>query len=95
MTSTHIVGTLNGQPMTGIVFDEYLRRNLLHASAVGAEASLRVSLNRIRKWKSPPKWLVEILAAGLERAVPVSAEMAAHRNEVHTHEPGEEKEPKA
>jgi len=61
---------------------EYSRRNLLHASAVGAEAGARVSLARVKRWKNPPKWLVASLEGVHERAVQVSAEMAAHRNEM-------------
>lgn len=61
---------------------EYSRRNLLHASAVGAEAGARVSLARVKRWKNPPKWLVESLEGVHERAVQVSAEMATHRNEM-------------
>lgn len=71
---------------------EYMRRNRLHASAVGAEAGARVSLARVKRWKNPPKWLVESLEGVYERAVKVSAEMAAHRNEIHeSQESGETK----
>jgi hypothetical protein len=61
---------------------EYLRRNILHAKAVGAEAGARESLAHIRRWKNPPQWLVSSLEGVWARAIDVSAEMAAHRDEV-------------
>lgn len=61
---------------------EYLRRNLIHASAVGAEATAQFALSRVGKWKRSPKWLVKSLLGIHERTVKVSGEMAAHRNEV-------------
>lgn len=62
--------------------DEYLRRNLLHASSVGALANAEAALERVRRWKSQPKWLVELLKGIIERAGRVEPEMAAHRDEL-------------
>jgi hypothetical protein len=62
--------------------EEYLRRNLLHASAVGAEAGARTALERLVKLKYPPKWLIKHLEEILDRCKKVSPEMAAHRDEI-------------
>lgn len=62
--------------------EEYLRRNLLHAAAVGAEANARAALQRLLETKRPRKWLVEALDGIATRANRVAKEMAAHRNEI-------------
>lgn len=81
MTMTRFNGTLNGQPVVGII-NEYLRRNLLQASAVGAEANAKAALKRVRGWKNPPKWLVKELEGIAARAKLVAEEMAEHRDEL-------------
>ncbi len=85
---TTIKGTLNGQPMRGIVVNEYLRRNLLHASAIGALAGAKKSLARVKAWKNAPKWLVRSLSGVVIRADAVATEMAAHRDEVRNSSEG-------
>lgn len=60
--------------------EEYLRRNLLHASAVGCGAGIAAALSRLRKSKRPPKWLVAMLGGSLARANAVAPEMAKWRN---------------
>lgn len=62
--------------------EEYLRRNMLHASSVGAAANSRVALKRINGWKNPPKWLVEALEGIAIRCENVHPEMAKHRDEI-------------
>lgn len=62
--------------------DEYLRRNLLHAAALGCEANARYVAGRLRDMSRPPKWLVRYLDSIVERAERVAAEMARHRDEV-------------
>lgn len=60
--------------------EEYLRRNLVHASAVGSKAAFSAAIDRLSKTKRPLKWLMEILRGGLERAETVHPEVAAWRN---------------
>jgi hypothetical protein len=62
--------------------EEYLRRNLIHASSVGALAGAEKSLARILTWKKRPRWLVDSLEGIKERAQVVAGEMAKHRDEV-------------
>jgi len=61
---------------------EYLRRNLLHCSAVGAWAGADSALKRLQSHKRPPKWLIEQLQGIKERAGKVKFEMVLHRDEV-------------
>jgi hypothetical protein len=62
--------------------DEYLRRNLLHASAVGCMGNAKASLKRLRARKTPaPLWLIRSLEGIAERAERVAREMAVHRDE--------------
>lgn len=61
--------------------EEYLRRNLLHASSVGVRANLRFALKRLGETKRPPKWLLILLEGTLERAEKVHPEMAAWRDQ--------------
>lgn len=62
--------------------DEYLRRNLLHASSVGANANAKFAKDRLLKTKRPSKWLIEILSGIIDRTERVHKEMAAHRDEI-------------
>ncbi len=70
---------------------EYLRRNLLHASASGARANTRVALERVRSWQHPPLWLVAALEGIGERVEPLPAELADHRDELRAARPAQEK----
>ena len=69
------------------VMEEYLRRNYLHCSAVGASATTRMALKRVRGWKKPPQWLVEALKAIAERCDRVHPEVARHRDEIVVYRP--------
>lgn len=69
------------------VMDEYLRRNLLHCSSVGASANAKAALTRVLSWKHPPKWLVEQLTGVIERCEKVHPEMAKHRDEIEVFRP--------
>ena len=60
--------------------DEYLRRNLVHATAVGVHANLGAALDRLGKMKAPPKWLVDLLKRTHTRASDLPAELARWRN---------------
>lgn len=64
------------------VMEEYLRRNLLHCSSVGAEANAKAALARLATWKSPPKWLMTSLQGIIDRCEKVAPEMAKHRDEI-------------
>ena len=63
-----------------IAHEEYLRRNLCHASAVGVDANLREAIRRLERQKRPSKWLLTLLRGTLERAEKVHPEMARWRN---------------
>lgn len=60
--------------------EEYLRRNLIHASAIGSRAAFEAALKRLSKTRRPPKWLMEMLRGGFERAEEVHPEVAKWRN---------------
>jgi hypothetical protein len=60
--------------------EEYLRRNLIHASSIGVRANVASALVRLRKTKRPAKWLVELLDRTLVRAEKVHPEVAKWRN---------------
>jgi len=62
--------------------EEYLRRNLLHASSVGATAGANSAIERLKKMKRPPKWLLAALDGISRRASDVAHEMATHRDEL-------------
>lgn len=58
---------------------EYLRRNLLVCSAVGALASIEQSIKRLEKMKRPPRWLLKSLHMAQERAVKLPPALACYR----------------
>lgn len=62
--------------------NEYSRRNLLHASSVGAHANARTARKRLLETKRPQKWLIALLDGVIERAAKVESEMAKHRDEI-------------
>jgi hypothetical protein len=64
---------------------EYLRRNLLVCKAVGAHAGASKSLERLRRMKRPPKWLVKSLEGVVERAEPLVSALACYRAVVPSH----------
>jgi hypothetical protein len=61
---------------------EYLRRNLLVASAAGACANAQSAGARLRRMKRPPKWLVEVLDGIRDRTRPLAGPLADYRNQV-------------
>jgi hypothetical protein len=61
---------------------EYLRRNLLHAKAVGAHANATAALERVRRQEHPSLWIIRVLEGIIERTRPVADEMAKHRDEM-------------
>jgi len=75
-------GTLNGKPMRGIVLDEYLRRNLIHASAVGAQSAIIMSLCHLRTMKRVPRWLLDSLEGAEKRLAAIPHELAEWRNSI-------------
>lgn len=62
--------------------EEYLRRNLIHAKAVGVRAGLYEALRRLNGTRRPPKWLTKLLSAEYLKANAVAEEVAKHRDEV-------------
>lgn len=65
--------------------DEYLRRNHLHASSVGANANARHTKGKLLTQKRPAKWLLKALDGIIERTEKVEKEMAAHRDEIEVY----------
>lgn len=61
-------------------YQEYLRRNLLHAKACGAKANVSTALKRLEMQTRPPQWLVNALRGILERVDPLPAELARWRD---------------
>lgn len=61
-------------------YQEYLRRNLLHAKACGAKANASTALKRLEMQTRPPQWLVNALRGILERVDPLPAELARWRD---------------
>lgn len=59
---------------------EYLRRNLKHASSIGAVAAINTAQKRLAKMKRQPKWLAEALSAAMERASTLPPELAKWRD---------------
>ena len=70
-----------------IVDTEYMRRNLLCAKAIGAQAAIRKALEETEKLKRPPKRLIKRLRHALERLEDVPADLAQHRNSVYAMTP--------
>ena len=60
--------------------EEYLRRNLLHASAIGSAAAIRAAIIRLEATRRPQRWLLDLLLAALKRADKVHPEMALWRD---------------
>ena len=59
---------------------EYLRRNVVLASAGGAQASIDAALDRLAKLKRPPRWLVTQLEMAKVRADKLPTELAKWRD---------------
>lgn len=62
--------------------NEYLRRNLLVAKAIGARSYIPGARDRLLKQKRPPKWLLRVLDGMDERLEALPRELAKHRDEV-------------
>lgn len=59
---------------------EYLRRNLLIAKAVGLNAEINVTTQRLRSIKRVPVWLFKSLTAMHERASDLPPDLASWRD---------------
>lgn len=59
---------------------EYLRRNLLVASAIGAAAGARTAIERLEGTKRAPLWLLAQLRGIQERAEKLPGDLAAWRD---------------
>lgn len=62
---------------------EYLRRNLVHAKAVGVQAGIKAAIDRLEGNKNRPQWLVDLLRREYEKTDSICTEAAKHRDEVH------------
>lgn len=72
--------TNTGQQVAGDRWPEYLRRNLIHAKAVGAHANTAAALRRLEMQAKPPKWLIKALEGIMLRLQDVHPEVARWRN---------------
>ncbi len=61
-------------------WQEYLRRNLIHAKAVGAHANTAAILRRLEMQSNPPKWLIKGLEGIMRRLQDVHPEIARWRD---------------
>ena len=62
--------------------EEYLRRNLLVSSAIGARANIHHAQRRLEVLARPQAWLVELLNGISNRLERLPSELAAHRDEL-------------
>jgi hypothetical protein len=60
--------------------NEYLRRNLLVAKAIGIEAGAKAAIDRLNRTKKTPKWLITTLTGILERAKELPKDLAKYRD---------------
>ena len=60
--------------------DEYLRRNLLVAKAIGARSVIPGAAQRLMRMKRPPKWLLEAFAQIDVRLEPLPAALSEYRD---------------
>lgn len=74
--------SLSRQLSPGPRTDEYLRRNLLHAKAVGAVSLAESIVRRLHRRSRIPIWLALQLAELQLRIEALPPELAAHRDEV-------------
>lgn len=65
------------------LYEEYLRRNLLVASAIGASAAARCARERATSLKRQPKWLIAYLDSILERVDRLPPDLARWRDTAH------------
>jgi hypothetical protein len=70
-----------------VVNPEYLRRNLLHCSSIGALASIDKAIERLEQTKRPPKWLLKMLRDAQERAAKLPPALACYRSAAPVHIP--------
>lgn len=61
---------------------EYLRRNLLHCTSVGAHSCIVSAIARLSKQKRPRKWLMKLLRDAEERAAKLPSALACYRSAV-------------
>lgn len=64
----------------GKLYEEYLRRNLLVASAYGASANAQSAIDRLKAGKRPPKWLLSALEGIVERTDKLPLDLARWRS---------------
>lgn len=68
---------------TNMPTEEYLRRNLLHASSVGVKTDIEAAMKRlVNRRAGCPKWLLKLLTRAHVKAYNVSKEMCSHRDEI-------------
>jgi hypothetical protein len=61
---------------------EYLRRNLLVAKAIGANANAKAALARLRATKRPAQWMVDYLQGIIDRTETLGPDLACYRSAV-------------
>ncbi len=60
--------------------EEYLRRNLQVAKAVGVRGNSKAALDRLECMKNPPKWIVEAFEGIHRRSETLSTDLADWRD---------------
>lgn len=60
--------------------EEYLRRNMMVAKAIGAHANTAAALRRLKQQSRPPQWLVRELEWIITSLEPLPGELAQWRN---------------
>ena len=60
---------------------EYLKRNCVHAKAVGIQASIEKIYYRLQSHKKAPKWIIKELEEMFKRIGVIQLELAIHRDE--------------
>ncbi len=76
---------------------EYLRRNLVIAKACGAKEEIKITIERLKKAKRVPKWLLASLAAMQVRVEGIPAELSQWRDASpdNPYQPNVKDEPRA
>jgi len=62
---------------------EYHRLNMQVARVIGAKASVDQALERARKVKGTPKWMLRYLESAAQRLPGLSADLATLRDQCH------------
>ena len=65
-----------------MVNQEYLRRDMQVAKAIGANAAAETALQRLAEMKRPPLWIIQTFEAIKNRIIDLPPEVAKWRDEI-------------